>query len=328
VPVVAGFFLSMACGGSTRTGEAEQGAASAGSGTKDVGEEPSEVGGSAGSAGASVGGSDGGGGAAPRLPGGKAEEEAIIAPLYADLGAPTDDLDELMDLAIQVGLARGYAQCRCFRSPMAAPAQVTELLAICGKDEAGGVEALLYFPPRGTKPVANLDVRRCLLEAAPTSAWPESLRCVIERTQQDGRAWVDWCPADHDELPMTVPSGACELTDAWVAALSECQSITYCGDGARVSGRRCDRTPNCEDSSDERGCFDLIGRDNVECGGRLVSEYRPCLDECFAALEPPVCDPARNEDFICADGKGLSREQLCDHAKDCTDGRDEQYCAP
>jgi hypothetical protein len=333
VSSLATLLVLAACGGAARRGDSDnQGAATAGS-SASAGAGSHAGGGAAPQAGGNtVGGQTdqteaGAAGDAPvsHFPGGSAEEEEIVAPLFADATAAADDFEALIELAAQVGIARGYAQCRCFRSPMAPPADVTELMA-CARDEAGGLGGLFLFPSLDREPILNRDLLQCLRDRGPSPELLRALRCEVEIHQKDGQAWFGWCLADQENSSFPVVQASCD-SEAWDTARSACQSVVYCGDGAPVAGNRCNSYRDCPDGSDEQNCFEVKGNDAFVCGDGVVPDWALCTDECSVALVPPVCDRARPNVFLCADGGAIPTTSLCDRQRDCADGSDEASCA-
>jgi Low-density lipoprotein receptor domain class A len=259
------------------------------------------------------------------FPGGTAEEEQVIAPLFSDVSAAANDWDALIELAGRVGVARGYAMCRCAIHPLSPPSSVAGAVTSCASDEAGGLRGLLRFPAPARAPVPNGDMRQCLKDPDPPPELFQALRCEIEGHQADGKAWLDWCLADQTSMRPVVPR-SCD-SSVWRSASDACLSAVYCDDGTRVSGTRCNGHVECTDASEEQGCFEVTGNDNFVCGASFVPLWSLCSDDCSAALEPPVCDPADVNQFLCADGSSIPSPLLCNRERDCPDSSDEASCA-
>jgi hypothetical protein len=269
---------------------------------------------------AGVGGEGGG---PARVPGETDEEAQILEPLFQDESALDNASGEaLARLAVSIGLARGYALCRCVFAPGEPPASTMNLVRTCARDEAGSIGRAY----RG-------DATRCLGEAlAADPALEDAVRCRSTEVMSDGRRWLEvcWQERSPDEpfmlpsLPNT-PSPACSSSERLDLVLHVCQSVHYCADGRRVDGGLCDAIVDCEDETDERGCFEVRGRDMVQCG----DEIHGALDICEPNACPAAaahCDETRPNVFSCDDGVDVSTNQVCDRVDDCANGADELYC--
>jgi hypothetical protein len=277
-------------------------------------------------------GSSGSGGSVP-LPNATEEEQAILEPLFID-SAKIDgaNMQQLIEMGADIGIARGYALCRC-----AAPGQPLPNLMACAVAEVGGL-GFTRSPPRAPKPLLNQDLARCLQEKSVQLPWfADALRCELRWHQEDGRAWLARCSlpgvvdGDSATYPRTPPFECPSVDQAMreqfsTAIVLECRGLAYCDDGTRVPRPRCNGTRECPDWSDERSCFDIEGQDTVRCGDESVPPWRFCeLSSCGDdGTEPPICDDSQR--LHCPDGTELSVNSLCDRQDDCADGADERYC--
>jgi hypothetical protein len=319
----------VACGKASRNesdGDAGGGSSTAGSGGGSGGMFAGGAGGSAGM----IGGSSGSGGGVP-LPNATEEEQAILEPLFID-SATIDgaDMPQLIEMGADIGIARGYAMCRCAKPDFQPP----NLMA-CAVEEAGGLRFTRSLI-RAPKPLLNQDLARCLQEKSLELPWfADALRCDLRRHQEDGRAWLALCSlpgfgGDSDAYPRTsfdCPSVNEAMRREYSSAtVSECRFVAYCHDGTRVSQPRCSSTRECPDWSDERSCFDIVGRDTLRCGDESAPVWNFCsLSSCDDdGTEPPICDDSGQ--LHCPDGTELSVNSLCDRQDDCADGADERYC--
>ena len=326
---------SVACGKASH-GESDSDTAGASSTGGSGGGSAGVFSGSSGSGSAGMfAGSSGSGGGIP-LPNGTEEEQAILEPLFTD-SATIDgaDVQQLIEMGAAIGIARGYAMCRC-ASPVFF--QQPDLMA-CAVAEVGQLDFTLS-PPQAPKPLLNRDLARCLQEkSVELTGFADALRCELRWYQEDGRAWLALCSLpgfDGDKAAHPRTSYYCSSMDEAMGkqfsnTIFECRNVAYCDDGTRVSPvrspARCSGTRECPDWSDERSCFDIVGQDTVRCGDESV---RPALSFCSLSscgddgTEPPVCDDSRR--LHCPDGTELSFSSLCDRQDDCADGADERYC--
>ena len=274
----------------------------------------------------------GGTGAAPHLSGATAAEEAILDALFLEAteldGA---SLEQLVELGGRIGLARGYAMCRCTFNPDQPPDSVEQLLSSCATDEAGTLRGFTWFPSAERGPRTNQDLARCLgEESLVTPGLEQALRCVLRQHQRDGQAWLDLCSIPHafDDSSAWphIASNDCPNAEALSLILETCGQVTYCADGKRVSPPRCTGTKECEDGSDERGCFDFVGYDMLQCGDEIMAPQRVCDSSCGQETKPAFCSEALPDRFLCADGSDVDKYVVCDRKADCADGTDELYC--
>jgi hypothetical protein len=314
---------SVACGGSTQAnpeGHSGQGAGGA-----------TLPGGSGGGGSGTVAGQAGTGAVSAALPDASEEEQTFLEPLFID-SAEIDgaDVEQLIEMGARIGLARGYAMCRC-------SGVFTEdhYIRLCARDEAGALN-FTWWPHPASEPRLNQDLARCLQEESVEQPWlADGLRCELLRYQEDGRAWLKLCSlpgverGDGDPYPQT-PGPSCPALDEtkqsdFESVMFRCHNVAYCDDGARVSRARCSGTRECPDWSDERSCFDIVGYDMVRCGDELSSPWGYCsLSSCADETAPPLCDAQRRPQ--CPDGTQLSDYSICDRKEDCAGGADELYC--
>lgn len=260
-------------------------------------------GGSAGSAatsgsGNSAAGSGTNGGAAP---------ETILAPLATD-DATIDAKSgaELLELAMNIGYAEGYAQCTCL------PKEPVADLDGCARAES---RFELLFEPA---------VARCVVEQGrEVAGFDELLRCKAKSTRSLGRHYAN-CPdgTDTKGAGPEPPYNCSAADDVWqLASGSPCRDAFSCDDGTFLHAGHCDFHRDCPDSSDERGCGDFV------CGDQLLSPWDACNpDACSVDFSPPLCSGAEPLRAQCGDGTEVSVGQLCNQVQDCSTGRDEQYC--
>lgn len=312
---------AMACGQTSsgeRGAETTSGAAGGPGGSSSAGSPP-------GGSDAGVGGGAGGaGGNEPRhVPGETEEEGLILEPLFDDSTVDGLHGDALVDFAGRVGLARGYALCRCALSAKSPPESPSELIRTCARDESGQLGRTLLG-----------DGARCLSEAlAADPALEATVRCEIRREVSYGRAWLDACwQALATGMPEAPPipdavREACPRDEDLQNLLLSCQLAHYCPDGTRSDGARCDATIDCVDGSDEHACFEFSGRDMLQCGDEILDPRDVCLS--FACQDSglgPWCDETRPQLFRCDDGTEVTLDAICDRIDDCADQTDERYC--
>jgi hypothetical protein len=268
----------------------------------------------------------------PHLSGATAEEEAILDPLFLEPAEIAQaDLAGLIALGARIGLARGYAMCRCLQSESRPPDDVAGVLSSCAADEAGMLRDFSWYPSAERGPRPNEDMVRCLSdEALQRPELEDALRCELGSYQKDGQAWLDLCSIPHGPNEVGAwpgpPQDTCQNAQELSGVLEECRLTSYCADGTRVGGR-CGGWQECPDESDERGCFDFVGRDMLRCGGEIIRPAVLCNPEgCGFELRPSPCDEARRDRFLCTDGSDVSGDVVCDRKDDCADGTDEVYC--
>jgi hypothetical protein len=261
------------------------------------------------------------GGASELVPGETAEESALLQPLFEDDSTiESASGDALIELAKQVGLARGYALCRCAISPDQAPESSTDLIA-CAREESGQLGRTL-----------NQDTARCLSEAlAADPALEPALRCDLRWAMSDGREWlrVCWEPRPDGTVGSkpVADNPNCPRTEELSTVVLTCGFVIYCTDGTRVEGSRCNGTFECNDGLDEHACFEVRGRDMIQCGDHvedpsIVCRSGACADSEFARW----CDPLRPDRLLCGDGTDVSGDVVCDRVDDCAERTDERYC--
>jgi hypothetical protein len=170
---------------------------------------------SSGGAGASTGGSSGNGvgGSGTGLPPGNARERELLDPLSTD-DATIDAASgrELIELAQSIGLARGYAMCRCFFSPNEVPEDLEELVQSCAVDESG----------TGARVDSEEEIA-CVLEGSPElPGFDEYLRCDVKNLRENGRAWLTHC--EDPEFPPTTSEVCADPNGNFQTLLSlQCQ---------------------------------------------------------------------------------------------------------
>ena len=244
----------------------------------------------------------GGAGAAP---------DDQLAPLDIDDASIDDSAgQELIELTMSIGYARGAAVCTCLTgSP----------LSDSGLDGCARAESTLQglFDPA---------FRGCVLEQSRAiPGFDERVRCRARSLRAEGRAYRQ-CPEGADggaHNPSGIISPACEQNDAADRMLAgyTCSEAILCADGTLHQAGRCDQQLDCPDGSDERGCGD------VSCGDQLIYKYQVCDPEaCSFAFDPPLCADGDSSEILCGDGSKVSISVLCNDVKDCADGRDERYC--
>jgi hypothetical protein len=176
-------------------------------------------------AGSSSGGATGGGGALPAggggtggvggLPPGNARERELLDPLSTDDATIYEASGRgLIELAQSLGLARGYALCRCVLSPTTVPEDVEELVSSCARDESG---------PFGR--VGSEAQMQCLLDGSRDSPhFDEYTRCHARQWRATGLRWLETCVAPGMAQP---PGMVCDDPgDAVSILLYECGMVS------------------------------------------------------------------------------------------------------
>jgi hypothetical protein len=264
-------------------------------------------------AGVGVTAGSGGDRASPELPAESTREREILAPLATSDGAIDGaNGDELFELARAIGLANGYALCRCGLSPSMPPADIEDVLRTCASVAAVG---FLLDP----------DESRCLEDgAADVPGFFDHLRCWSKSTRDHAFHWARRCTEPEFEVPPAFP---CEPSPEVDEFKNACRLTIYCADDTPIQGFRCDQRFDCSDQSDEHGCFESGGYDWFWCDPELV--YPPDLcraGTCGLEKEPPVCDPMQPDSYLCDDRSVVSSNVVCDRNFDCPDNSDERYC--
>jgi hypothetical protein len=265
------------------------------------------------------------------LPNATEEEQRALAPLYIDsaeiYGA---DVPRLIEIGATIGIARGYALCRCAQPGL----ELADDLMPCAVGESGQL-AFTRSPPQSPGQRLDADLARCLHEESVLRPWlADVLRCQLRQYQEDGRAWLELCSqpgfdGDSATYPMTpfeCPGVDETMLEEFSSAVHSCREVAYCDDGTRVLGRRCSGAGECPDWSDEGSCFDIVGQDTMQCGDELTRPWELCLfSSCGDDATPSLCDDTGRR-LQCPDGTELSEASVCDRRDDCADGADEHYC--
>jgi hypothetical protein len=238
--------------------------------------------------------------------GGGARAEAL-APLGTD-DATLDQASgaELLELAIDIGYAHGYALCTC-RAALPFP---DSELGRCAEAESG-FETFLE-PARA----------RCLLERSRSVPdFDELLRCRARLLRARGRNMA-LCPDDVAPGLGPEPVPTCEEPVELEELLNggHCYNAFVCDDDTLLQDARCDRELDCPDGEDERGCGSIM------CGDVLLDRFDACDSVPCQTIDAPLCTLEGGARVFCDDGEDLPLDKLCDGAEDCATGRDERYC--
>jgi Low-density lipoprotein receptor domain class A len=223
---------------------------------------------------------------------------------------------ELIELALDVGLARGLANCLCNGSQAKTP----EFFNSCAP-----AETWLYFS------VDAATQKKCLAEGLnEVPGVDDLLRCESYQSQKSGFYELGQCLGEDAAREAAArPAVECEPLPAAREFVQFCSHLVhYCADGTRVKGYRCDAQVDCEDSSDEFNCFEVDGHDIVDCGDYLIQNRALCLlalGPCLLADGTSVCN-FETPQFRCKDGVEIPTDLVCDRKEDCADGTDEQLC--
>jgi hypothetical protein len=232
------------------------------------------------------------------------------------------------------------------------------LLAACGGDSD-------HKGPNPKKVEADFfdSLRRCkLLGAGKAQGMPISLSVKNSAVASCEASCLDTLGTSCEELEVL----ACQhhYSDRFTKCLVECGNIDVgCNDhqGTYRVNQECDGHAQCQDRSDEQGCFPITGvcddgtaiqssrdlwcdgasdcddgSDELGCletryckNGTSIPPYELCNGENFCADGEDEENCANQGGFACKDGSGhVSDQQVCDLWEDCADGSDEaQGCA-
>lgn len=275
----------------------------------------------AGAAGASGGSGDlgsGAAGASPELPIAHEREREILSPLWTDASAlQAASGDELLELARDIALARGYATCRCFFSPDAPPDDLEPLFENCSVVEA--------FP----HVLGELDDYRCVAELRErVPDLDQHLRCAaVNAIEHASGAIVDCTDIGVPPPDLEWSADCSDPTGSFQELQNTCLEAYYCPDGSLNFGSSCDGDPTCPDLSDEFQCFDEVGQDDVLCAdGTLRTAWELCGTKCELPLGPNLCHPDGGYGFTCLDGTQILFSTVCNREPDCPGGEDEAIC--
>src|SRR6478752_3137528 len=206
----------------------------------------------------SVAGSSSSGGAVNTA--GATDGENALAALDTD-DATIDSRSgrELLELAIKIGYAEGYAQCTCLL-PGPRPLDPAGLDG-CARAESN-FERL--FEPA---------TFRCVLEQSTTvSGFDDAVRCRAKKLRSRGRGYQRCTDGPGGPNLADEPSDACSEDDTATQLLvgNTCLGAILCNDGKFQQTGRCDLQLDCSDASDERGCRELF------CGDQLIDALAVC----------------------------------------------------
>jgi hypothetical protein len=224
-----------------------------------------------------------------------------------------------------VGLARGYAMCRCAVTPTQLPEDIDQLVTQCAREESGIFRDLnpLPYEPGAARPNCGGEL---VEQFSQEPMLEEVLRCTIRRYRDEGQYWLSLC-ANPILLP---PPGvaSCPGSEVLEKTLLFCTSRVTCGDGTMLAETvLCNGTATCPDQSDEYRCFGVNGQDMVLCGEEFVPANLFCqASRCGYLTNPPVCDESKPGRFICDDGTDIGLSALCNRQVDCPDETDERHC--
>jgi hypothetical protein len=249
----------------------------------------------------------GAGGVGVPWSGGSGARAEALEPLGTD-DATLDQASgaELLELAIDIGYAHGYALCTC-RPALLFP---DSELGRCAEAESGFDRFM--DPARA----------RCLLESSSSVPdFDEQLRCRARVLRARGRNMA-LCPDDAPPGMGPEPVPTCEETIELDELLNggQCLNAFICDDDTLLEDARCDRELECPDGEDERGCGNII------CGDVLLDSFDACDSVPCQAIDAPLCTLEGGARLFCGDGEDRPLDELCDGAEDCATGRDERYC--
>jgi hypothetical protein len=241
-----------------------------------------------------------------------------LSPLWTDASAlEAASGDELLELARDIALARGYATCRCFFSPDAPPDDLETLFEDCSVFEA--------FP----HVLGELDDYRCVRELRELVPDLDAhLRCAAANAiEHASGALVDCKDIGVRPPDLEWPADCSDPTGSFAELQNTCGQAYYCPDETLNFGGRCDGEPTCADLSDEFQCFDEVGQDDVLCAdGTVRTAGNTCGTGCELPLGPNLCQPDNWYSLVCPDGTDILFPQLCNREPDCPGGEDEAIC--
>jgi hypothetical protein len=200
------------------------------------------------------------------------------------------------------------------------------LLSACGgdgDDKAPSVGAL--------QDEFAASLRKCnLIGEGKVQAVPYEVDGQNPKAASCQSACLDEVYGNCEELETLACSG--RRSDRFNACLSECAKIELrCTDGSgsyRID-ERCDAEAQCDDRSDEKGCFPVTGIcDDGELilrGGSSAGLGVICngVDDCSGGEDEAGCPaPA-----YCANGDAIPFSEMCDGEDYCADGEDEKDCS-
>lgn len=257
---------------------------------------------SAGDAGESAGGAD--------------STDEILAALDTD-DATIDAASgaALLELARDIGFARGYAVCTCLL-PDGAPPIEGDSLRTCAIVESGFAENLF-----------DEAKARCVADRSQAIAeFDAYLRCNLKNLRDVARVQAQ-CFLDTPPVTfMYMCEYSAEADD--LLRSGSCDNAFFCDDGRFTETGRCDKRVDCTDWEDERNCADLFGVDLLLWDNEILYPAYACGTEsrCGLVADPPFCSPDTKELFLCGDGTDIPTQLVCDRTADCANGRDEELC--